>query len=56
MTPNIQMCQDDKCHLKDRCYRYTAIPGYYQAYGEHEDPCESFMDNEGRRNVNTQKT
>jgi hypothetical protein len=31
--PDITMCQNDKCPLKDECYRHTATPDpYLQSY------------------------
>jgi len=31
--PDITMCQNNLCALRDRCYRFTAKPdGYYQLY------------------------
>ena len=32
MTPDISMCKEEKCPLKEKCYRYTAKPDEYQSY------------------------
>lgn len=31
--PDISMCQNKNCHLRDKCYRYRAIPDdVWQSY------------------------
>lgn len=30
--PDITMCENKDCPLKQSCYRYTAIPSRYQSY------------------------
>jgi hypothetical protein len=53
--PDITMCKGDRCPLRDKCFRFTAIPGkHMQAYFT-EIPfdamtlsCRHFMDNSGR--------
>jgi hypothetical protein len=30
--PDIAMCKNDNCPLKDSCYRFKATPDSYQAY------------------------
>ena len=30
--PDITMCKDNDCNLKETCYRYTAKPSEYQYY------------------------
>ena len=30
--PDITMCKDHYCKLKETCYRYIADPSYYQSY------------------------
>ena len=30
--PDITMCKDNECSLKETCYRYTAKPSEYQYY------------------------
>ena len=34
--PDISLCKNESCPLKDNCYRYTATPGEYQSYAEFE--------------------
>jgi hypothetical protein len=29
---DITMCKNETCPMKNRCYRYTAIPSDYQSY------------------------
>lgn len=44
--PDISMCQNEKCPLKDNCYRYKAEPNpYRQSYGEFEykGDCEYYI-------------
>jgi hypothetical protein len=32
--PDISMCKNEKCKLKEECYRFTATPSeFMQAYG-----------------------
>jgi hypothetical protein len=28
--PDITLCNDDKCHLKNKCYRFMAIPSNHR--------------------------
>lgn len=30
--PDISMCQEEQCELKNNCYRFLAKPSYYQSY------------------------
>lgn len=30
--PDITMCKDHDCNLKETCFRYNAKPDYYQSY------------------------
>ena len=41
--PDITMCKDHYCNLKESCYRYIAKPSYYQSYfmGSPKDKDES---------------
>jgi len=32
--PDITMCKNDQCPLKDKCYRFTAKPSMRQSYIE----------------------
>lgn len=48
--PDISMCKNDKCPSREKCYRYTATPGMYQAYVEFspkegDDKCRYFWNN-----------
>lgn len=29
---DITMCENHKCYVKEKCYRYQAIPSEYQSY------------------------
>lgn len=43
------MCQNKKCTLKDKCYRFTAKHAEYQTYTKFEQcsngECDYFWDN-----------
>jgi hypothetical protein len=44
--PDIAMCADNKCPLKEECYRYSAkVNTLYQSYSDfkYEDGCEYFI-------------
>ena len=46
--PDIAMCKNNDCPIKEDCYRYTAIADeYWQAYAEFEykDGCDYFWRN-----------
>jgi hypothetical protein len=50
---DITKCKNENCKLKEDCYRYTALDGYYQSYFTEWDKevnnaaeCEYFWDNE----------
>lgn len=34
--PQIEMCRNNECKLKETCYRYQAVPCMDQAYGSFE--------------------
>jgi hypothetical protein len=57
--PDISMCRNESCKSKYKCFRYTAIPGFWQAYSSFgTDKCEScdrYMDNEGTIDTRTKK-
>ncbi len=39
--PDISMCKNKNCELKENCYRYRAIPSeYMQSYAEFENTKE----------------
>jgi len=49
--PDISMCNNSDCKVKDKCYRYMAKPDYWQAYSNffyEKDDC--FIDYD-RKNV-----
>lgn len=45
--PDIAMCRNKDCHIKQRCYRYTAKPCDRQSYSQfkYDNGCDYFMDN-----------
>jgi hypothetical protein len=53
--PDLAMCQNDKCPMNRKCYRYMAIPDpYCQYYSEFKldettGECNSFYEIRGRR-------
>lgn len=51
--PDISMCFNEKCPLKMKCYRFTAIPNTpYQTctiFIPANGKCDGFWDNTGRR-------
>jgi hypothetical protein len=49
--PDISMCRNEECPLKDSCYRYVAEPSHYQAYGkfEYKDGCDHYLKFHGSR-------
>lgn len=56
--PDISMCSNHKCPLKDMCYRYRAIPSDYQYYQSYEFvivddkiECDGFWPIEDRKDV-----
>ena len=52
--PDISMCQDKYCPLREHCYRQTAIPNEYQWYAgfQYKDGvCEDYIPAvKGRKN------
>jgi len=49
--PDISMCANEKCTLKDSCFRFTAKPNpYRQSYAaftqDDKDVCEYYWNNE----------
>lgn len=56
--PDITMCKNSTCPLRDKCYRATATPDTYQYYADfkHKDgKCDDFMlDLRQKTNNNTQ--
>jgi len=48
MCPDISMCRNTECTIKESCYRYTAIPSDYQAvanFKQVDGDCEYFWYN-----------
>ena len=53
--PDISMCQNEACPLKEKCYRYTATPfPGLQVYGwfkpNEEGKCDHYWDNKKYKN------
>ena len=53
--PDILMCANEDCHIKEKCYRYTAIANHYgmQSYGDFnykDNQGKCFWDNKDRKN------
>jgi len=45
--PDISMCRNKECPLKEQCYRFKATPNDYQYYSDFEykgGNCEYFME------------
>lgn len=36
---DITMCLAEKCQKKDKCYRCTAVPSYYQSWSDLTNFC-----------------
>lgn len=51
--PDISMCENKLCPLKDNCYRYTAKPSDYQLYAEFtpddKGKCDYFWENKPKK-------
>lgn len=48
--PDISMCQDAECPMKESCYRYTAKPkelhqSWFTGNPIHAEDCEFFVSN-----------
>ena len=45
--PDYQMCSEEKCKSKKKCWRYMAKPCKWQAYGDPENfdgkKCDNFI-------------
>ena len=47
--PDITMCKNEECKLKEKCFRFTAIPSTFQSYfyvNPNENSCEYFYNND----------
>lgn len=51
--PDISMCKNNKCPLKETCYRYRANPSSYQSYANftYKDGCDYYWKFEGSRGI-----
>ena len=52
---DITMCRGDGCHMKNNCYRYTAIvdehgQSIFTEVPYKDGKCSHFWDNKGKRN------
>lgn len=52
--PDISMCANEACPLKNKCYRYTATPTMYrQAYADFapddKGECDYFWENKPKK-------
>jgi hypothetical protein len=53
--PDITMCLNKECPMRNECYRYRAIPNEYQYYSTftpEEEKCEHFYPIEKGHRVN----
>ena len=51
--PDITMCKGGNCPHKEKCYRFTAKPSYYQSYFVeppigHNGKCDSYWGENGK--------
>ena len=46
--PDIAMCQNKECPLREKCYRFKAEPSDYQSYAEFKPDengeCDNFIE------------
>lgn len=56
---DITMCEGIDCPIRSRCYRYTAIPDYYQFYYIQTpfeyDYCEKFISEKDENDLSIKK-
>jgi hypothetical protein len=47
--PDISMCKNEDCPVKNNCYRFLAKPSFLQSYGLfiYNNGCESFWNMKG---------
>jgi hypothetical protein len=52
--PDISKCANNKCPLRDNCYRFTSVPSNWQSYADFEFTvtekgveCDYFWDDRG---------
>lgn len=59
MSANITMCEGIDCPIRSRCYRYTAMPNYYQFYfiktPFEYDYCEKFISKQEEDDLSIKK-
>ena len=52
MSKDITMCKNNKCTLKEQCYRFTAFPNEirqtYDTFKQINGDCEHFWNNENQ--------
>jgi hypothetical protein len=53
--PDVSMCMNKECPLKEKCYRFTATPNeHIQSYGmfepDKEGKCDYYLNNKGYKN------
>lgn len=53
--PDMTMCDNKSCAIKNHCYRFTAHPSFLQHYDTFQfisdTECSYFIDNTGKKNV-----
>lgn len=56
--PDISMCTGDDCPIKEKCYRFTAIPSEYRQsyfllppYQKDTESCSMFWPNSNRVSI-----
>ena len=51
--PDISMCKNFQCPLKDNCYRYVAKPSFHQTYADfkYKDGCDYYWEFKGSRDI-----
>jgi hypothetical protein len=40
-VPDMTMCKNKSCEIKEKCYRWSAQPSKYQSYSHFERPSEN---------------
>ena len=56
--PDITMCLNVDCKMKDKCYRYKAIPDILQSYAKYEPnngKCDNFVKNKNTKEIGEKK-
>lgn len=51
--PDISMCENQACSLKETCYRFNATPSSYQAYSDFKPDengkCKAYWERKGSK-------